>query len=192
MTTPNTSDFATFSKGVDFGKAATDYRKFRAGFPQEFFERIARQLNLRSGLQALDLGTGTGTVARGLAELGLEVIGLDPSDALMEQAVALDAEAGVSVEYRVGRAEELPFESEAFDLVTAGQCWHWFDRPRAAAECMRALKPGARLIICHFDWIPLPGNMVGATEAMILEANPQWLPMSGGTGSIRNGWAIWR
>ena len=54
---------------------------------------------VRAGMKALDLGTGTGTVARGLARSGLEVTGLDKSTALMEQAKLLDADAGVAVRY---------------------------------------------------------------------------------------------
>jgi SAM-dependent methyltransferase len=174
--------FEAFSKGVDFGRTASDYRKFRAGFPGAFFERIARQFALGPGMRALDLGTGTGTVARGLAELGLDVTAVDPATALMQQAAELDREAGVQVEYLEGRAEDLPFDGGAFDVVTAGQCWHWFKRDVAAAEVMRVLKPGGLLVIAHFDWIPLPGNVVGATESMIIEANPAWKPMSGGNG----------
>ncbi len=178
----NSRSFAAFSKGVDFGRTATDYRKFRAGFPAEFFERIARQFTLGPGMRALDLGTGTGTVARGLAELGLVVTAVDPATALMQEAAEMDREAGVQVEYLVGRAEDLAFENETFDLVMAGQCWHWFKRDEAAAEAMRVLKPGGLLVIAHFDWIPLPGNVVAATEDMIIEANTEWKPMSGGTG----------
>jgi hypothetical protein len=44
------------------------------------------------------------------------------------------------------------------------------------------------LAICHFDWIPLPGNVVAATEALILAHNPDW-PFSGGTG-IYPAWAL--
>jgi len=174
--------FGSFRKGVDFGRAAAEYRKFRAGFPQRFFEQLAAQLALKPGSRALDLGTGTGTVARGLAELGLGVTAIDPSVALMYQAADLDREAGVTVEYLEGRAEDLPFDNDTFDIVTAGQCWHWFDRPLAAEEALRVLKPGGWLVIAHFDWIPLSGNVVHATETLILEVNPKWLPMAGGTG----------
>jgi hypothetical protein len=44
-----------------------------------------------------------------------------------------------------------------------------------------ALKPGGVLAIAHFDWLPLAGNVVAATEAMILEANPAWT-FAGGAG----------
>jgi ubiquinone/menaquinone biosynthesis C-methylase UbiE len=126
-----------FGEQVDFGKAATDYGRFRAGFPDAFFQRLAEQCGPFAGKAALDVGTGAGTVARGLARMGAVVTGLDPSTALMDEARKLDAEQGVSVAYVEGRAEAPPFPDAAFDIVTAGQCWHWFDRPRAAREAMR-------------------------------------------------------
>lgn len=166
---------------VDFGKAAGDYARHRAGFPERFFERLATQLDLKPMMRALDVGTGTGTVARGLAALGLTVEAVDPSAPMMEQARALDEAEGVAVAYQVGKAEALPFPDARFDLVTAGQCWHWFDRPKAASEAMRVLKAGGILVQCHFDWLPIAGNMVEATEALIMHYNPGWRA-GGGTG----------
>ncbi|HWJ39731.1 MAG TPA: class I SAM-dependent methyltransferase, partial [Candidatus Limnocylindrales bacterium] len=126
---------------ADFGKTASDYGRHRAGFPDEFFDRLAASGILRAGMRALDLGTGTGTIARGLALRGCEVIGLDRSVSLMEQAAELDRVAAVVVKYVNAAAEETGLPAAEFDLVTAGQCWHWFDRPRAAAETRRVLKP---------------------------------------------------
>jgi SAM-dependent methyltransferase len=166
---------------VDFGCTAGDYAQYRAGFPDALFGILADRGIGGRGCRVLDLGTGTGALARGLAVRGATVFGLDPSAAMMEAARALDREAGVSVEYRVGRAEEPGFAEASFDAVTAGQCWHWFDRARAATACFRVLRPGGRLAIAHFDWIPLPGNLIEATERLILAHNPHWT-MAGGTG----------
>jgi SAM-dependent methyltransferase len=166
---------------ADFGKTAIDYGRHRAGFPDEFFDRLAASNIIRAGMRALDLGTGTGSVARGLALRGCEVTGLDRSAPLMEQAAELDRGAGVVVKYINAAAEVTGLPAAEFDLVTAGQCWHWFDRPRAAAESRRVMKPGGKLVIAHFDWIPLPGNMVAATEKLIEKHNPKW-KFGGGLG----------
>ena len=170
-----------FGGQVDFGRTAGDYATHRAGFPQAFFDLLAARGYAQAGQSALDLGTGTGTVARGLAQLGLQVTGLDPAEALLQEARALDRAAGISVAYRAAKAEANGAANASFDLVTAGQCWHWFDRPRTAAEAVRVLRPGGRIVIAHFDWLPLPGNLVEATEALILRYNPDWAG-AGGSG----------
>ena len=87
----------------------------------------------------------------------------------------------MATRYVVARAEDAGFPARSFDLVAAGQSWHWFDRERAAAEARRLLVPGGQLVIAHFDWIPLPGNVAEATEHLIEHHNPQW-KFGGGTG----------
>lgn len=166
---------------IDFGKTAHDYSRHRAGFPDEFFERLAAWGLGTPGQQVLDLGTGAGTVARGLARRGCKVIGLDPAWALLKEAERLDAEAGVVVPRLRAFAETTGLRAQSFDGVTAGQCWHWFDRARAAQEARRLLVPQGRLVIAHFDWIPLAGNVVEATERLIEHHNPRWT-MGGGAG----------
>jgi SAM-dependent methyltransferase len=158
----------------DFGATSEDYARHRAGFPDSLFERLASLGIGRSGQAVVDLGTGTGSLARGFARRGCRVVGIDPAEAMLQAARRLDAAAGLSVEYRVARAEETGLSDAAFDIAAAGQCWHWFDRPRAAAEVARVVKPDGVLVIAHFDWIPLAGNMVRATEELIERHNRDW------------------
>jgi SAM-dependent methyltransferase len=173
---------------VDFGPTAGDYAAYRAGFPDEFFARlIANRVGLK-GQQILDVGTGTGALARGFARRGCIVTGLDPSREMLVEARRLDAEAGVNVSYRIGRAEDTGLAAARWDVVSAGQCWHWFDRPRAAREARRLLVAGAALLICHMDYLPLVGNVCALTEELILEHNPSWT-MAGGTG-IHAEWTL--
>lgn len=159
---------------VDFGKTASDYAKHRIGFPDRFFERLFDAGVVAKGEHVLDLGTGTGTIARGLAKRGCVVTGLDPSDAMLEEAKRLDRDAGVATHYVQARAENTGLPDASFDVVTAGQCWHWFDRQQAALEARRVLVPSGCLVIAHFDWLPLPGNVVEATERLIKAHNPPW------------------
>jgi SAM-dependent methyltransferase len=179
------ADLADWTKQVDFGKTASDYARHRAGFPASFFQRLGDEGIARPGSRALDLGTGTGTVARGLAQMGLAVTGLDPADDLTAQARQLDGAAGVSIDYVTAKAEQTGLPDNHFDLVTAGQCWHWFERTRAAAEARRILKPGGTLLVAHFDWLPLPGNVVSASERLIRRHNPEW-SYHGATGVYRH------
>lgn len=164
-----------------FGRTAKDYRTFRAGFPDEIAVGLeAHGVELR-GRDLVDVGTGTGALARVLAPRVATTRAIDPAPELLAEARQLDAEAGVTVTYSVGTAEQTGLETESADIVTAGQCWHWFDADAAVTELARVLRPGGQLVIAHFDWIPLPSNVVEATERLILEANPQW-HMGGGTG----------
>jgi SAM-dependent methyltransferase len=166
---------------IDFGKTADDYKTHRQGFPPAFFERLIELNLIGSNKPVLDIGTGTGTLARGAALAGSQVVAVDIAAELLEQARLLDKEAGVEIVYHIASAEETGLLDESFDTVMAGQCWHWFDRPRVAAEVNRLLGAGGKIVIAHLDWIPLAGNIVEATESLILKYNPTWL-MSGGSG----------
>jgi SAM-dependent methyltransferase len=157
---------------VDFGRTAEDYVKHRAGFPERFFQRLAREGVLRPGLRAVDLGTGTGSIARGLARQGCQVTALDLSASMLEGARKLAAAEGLSIDWWLAPAEDTGLPEGSADLVIAGQCWHWFDRAAAAREAARLLVPGGRLVIAHFDWVSLPGNIIEATEHLIHEFNP--------------------
>lgn len=166
---------------IDFGETAADYARHRAGYPAGLFERLACFGLGVPEQRVLDLGTGTGALGRGFARAGCNVVGLDLSQALLDEARRLDGLEALASEYLSAQAECVPLEDHQFDIVSAGQCWHWFDRPQAALEARRLLKPAGHMVIAHFDWLPLPGNMVEATEHLIEAFNPAWC-MGGGVG----------
>jgi SAM-dependent methyltransferase len=159
---------------VNWDSTAADYASFRAGFPAEFYERLADHARAGTPGRALDLGTGTGNLARGLAARGWRVTGLDISNAMIGAARRLDAAAGVSVDYRVGRSEATGLPAASFDLICAGTCWHWFDRPAAAREAHRLLRPDGRLVVAAMEWQSEPGNVVESTCELIRHYNPDW------------------
>jgi SAM-dependent methyltransferase len=166
---------------VDFGKTASDYGRYRAGYPDELYRRLGVFGAGAAGQRVLDVATGTGFLGRGFALRGCRVVGLDISMELMREAQRLDAAAGLASRYVRAKSESPPFKDGSFDLACAGQSWHWFNRGEAAASLRRILRPGGNLVIAHFDWIPLPGNVVEATEQLIVKHNPKWA-LSGGLG----------
>jgi SAM-dependent methyltransferase len=160
--------------GPDWSATSTDYARHRQGFPPRFYETIAREGLFAPGMRVLDLGTGTGTVARALAARGADVLGLDPAPGQIAAARDLAATEGSRARFAEGLAERTGQPAASFDLVVAAQAWHWFERPLAAAEAKRVLKPGGALLICHHDWLPLPGSVAHATEFLIEAHNPRW------------------
>lgn len=165
----------------DFGKAAEDYAAYRKGFPRSFFERLLQDGIGKAGQRILDLGTGTGTLARGFAKQGAEVTGLDISPELLHQAKTLSKREGVSANYVLGRAEDTKLPAGQFDVITAGQCWLWFDGLAAARECIRLLNRGGYLVIAHFCYLPERSNVAEQTERLILKHHPTW-PLAGSDG----------
>lgn len=155
---------------VDFGRAAGDYARHRQGFPPEFFVRLAAMGLGVAGLRVLDVGAGTGALARAFAAGGAQVAALDPSAPMLAEARSLDGRLRCAV----GRAEALPFAPGAFDLVSAATCWHWFDRGAAAREARRVLAPGGALLIAQHDFHRIPGGVVALTFEAIrrFEAGP--------------------
>jgi SAM-dependent methyltransferase len=99
--------------------------------------------------QVLDVGTGTGHTALAFAPRVASVIGLDMTEAMLDQARELAAQQGVSnVDFELGDAMGLPYDSGRFDLVTCRVCAHHFaDVPRAVGEMARVLRPGGQLLV---------------------------------------------
>ncbi len=166
---------------VDFGGTARDYGAYRTAFPAELFTRLAARGVGLPGQRVADLGTGTGVLARSFAAAGCVVTGVDVAPEMLAEARRADAAAGLEIAYRVAPAEDTGLAGNAWDVVSAGQCWHWFDRRRAAAEAARLLVDGGALAICYRDYVVAPGNVCEASEQLVLAHNPGWA-MGGWTG----------
>jgi SAM-dependent methyltransferase len=111
------------------------------------------------------------------------VVGIDVAPGQIAMAARVASERGLSetARFLVGRAEATGRESGAFDLVTAGQCWHWFDGPATLAEARRVLRSGGLLVIVQYSYLSEHAPVARDTEALVLEFNPAWT-MAGWTG----------
>ena len=167
--------WATANSPPISARPPTDYARHRAGYPDWLFERLMRRGLARPGMRALDLATGTGYLARGLAQRGLTVTGhrYRAGDDGSGQGAGCGAGPRTST-MSSARRKRPACRQRSFDLVTAACCWHWFDRSKASAEVLRLLKPGGWLVICAQNWFPLGDNVVARTEAIVQRHNPKW------------------
>ncbi|MHB1295652.1 MAG: class I SAM-dependent methyltransferase [Anaerolineae bacterium] len=98
----------------------------------------------QAGERALDVGTGTGHFAAALAARGLEVVGLDASEAMLAVARARSA----AVTWQRGQAEALPFGDGAFPLVLSVTALEFMRDPALALDEMcRVTAPGGRMVV---------------------------------------------
>ena len=128
------------------------------------YERIAAQLLPAAelvievadpipGETLVDVGCGSGNAALLAAERGAGVIGVDPSERLLEVAAATAAERDLDAEFVLGEAGSMPIaDAEAAVVVSVFGVIFAEDPAAAAAEIARVAKPSARVVFAA--WVP--------------------------------------
>ncbi|MEV0807812.1 methyltransferase domain-containing protein [Micromonospora sp. NPDC050200] len=142
--------------------------------------RLADRLDLRAGERVLDVASGRGRTALTLAaEYAVDITGMDLSDANVALATDAAQSAGLAdrVRFEVGDAERLPVDAGSFDAVVCECAFCTFpDKPTAAAELARVLRPGGRLgitdVTVNPDRLPPELTGLGAWIACIADARP--------------------
>jgi SAM-dependent methyltransferase len=122
-------------RASSFGDDAEEYDRVRPQYPAALIDVLVRE----RPHAVLDVGCGTGIVARVLTARGCDVLGLEPDERMAEVA----RRHGVRVE--AGAFEEWQASDRLFDLLTAGQAWHWVDPRRGAVKATQVLRPGGRI-----------------------------------------------
>ncbi len=159
-------------KPFDWGRTSEDYAKFRDIYPSEFYERIAARGLCVDGQRVLDIGTGTGVLPRNMRRFGAKWTGADISEDQIAQAKRLSE--GMGFDYYALPAEKLDFPDGTFDVVTACQCFWYFDHEVLMPKIRRMLKPDGRLLILCMEWLPFEDKIAGASEELVLKYNPKW------------------
>jgi trans-aconitate 2-methyltransferase len=99
-------------------------------------------LSPRAGERVLDLGCGTGHLTARIAEAGADVVGIDSSAEMIEEARRLFP----TIRFEVADARDFAFD-EPFDAVFSNAVLHWVKPQEQAVACVRrALKPGGRFV----------------------------------------------
>ena len=158
----------------DWGKTSEDYAKFRDIYPPAFYDKLISLGLYKPNTSVLDIGTGTAVLPRALYHTGARFTGTDLSAEQIGQAKRICSENGMDIELRVGGAEKKLFPDNSFDVVTACQCYWYFDHAKAAEAIYEQLKPQGRLAFIVMNWLPFEDEIAAASEEMVLKYNPTW------------------
>lgn len=159
-------------RGFDWGLASADYAKYRDIYPDEFYDRIIKLGYCKDGQRVLDLGTGTGVLPRNLYKYGAEFVGADISENQIKYAKELSK--GLAINYVVSSAENLDFAEKSFDVITACQCFMYFDKKMILPKLHRFLKENGHLLILYMAWLPFESEIAKISEDLVLKYNPSW------------------
>ncbi|WP_022867178.1 class I SAM-dependent methyltransferase [Schaalia vaccimaxillae] len=135
-----------------FAVPAPKYAQVRPDYPPSIIDHVLRvcgQGIAARPTKAADIGAGTGKMAVLLAERGLVIDAVEPSEAMRDQmAQALpDVIANGQVRAHDATAERTGLADSSVELVVAAQSWHWVDAALAAQEAARILVPGGTLAV---------------------------------------------
>lgn len=164
---------ATYDEAAGYGRLSPLER-------EAWIRLLGRLVDPSRSRRVLDIGTGTGFLALLLAELGHEVVGIDPSEAMLARARAKVAAAGLAVELRHGDAYEPGVPEGSVDVVISRHVlWLLHEPERAVTAWARTVRPGGRIIDIDGVWLPAgladrAGLMLG--RALALARTRRWRP----------------
>jgi ubiquinone/menaquinone biosynthesis C-methylase UbiE len=145
-------------KHGDFTGLAGDYARFRPGYAPHVATAIVSYVGRdAAGIDAADIGAGTGIWTRMLAARGLHsVVAVEPNDDMRVQGI--ETSHGTHIVWREGSAEATGLPNGSADLVSMASSLHWADFDKACGEFHRILRPG--------------GVFVALWNTRFIEANP--------------------
>jgi len=141
--------------------------------PPSFYQRLSSLGVGVADQKILDLGTGTGVLARQFAKQGCEVFASDISPEQVKMAETLAQLENLKITTKIAPAEESDFGRQ-FDAITANQCFLYFNKAKVIPFIKNSLSPGGILLTSHFSWLPLVDPIAAASEKLILKYNPNW------------------
>jgi ubiquinone/menaquinone biosynthesis C-methylase UbiE len=112
-------------------------------------QRLVAAARLKGDERVLDIATGPGYIAEAFARAAREVIGVDLTEAMLAIARERTQQRGVTnVIFRIGDAQNLPFESEEFEIVVSRLALHHVQNPlQVVREMTRVVRRGGTVLI---------------------------------------------
>lgn len=161
-------------KAFDWGRTSSDYARYRDIYPEEFYQKILNMGMCIKGQNILDIGTGTGVLPRNLYKYGAKFMGIDISENQIEQAIVLSQKFNMDIKFQCIAAEKAEFPDNIFDVITACQCFSYFNHKEIAPRLHKLLKPNGHFAILYMAWLPFEDVIAGKSEELVLKYNPVW------------------
>ena len=158
-----------------FDAWADEYERYRPGYPAALFDLIAERLMLPAHPAVVDLGAGTGKVARAMAALGWHVTAVEPGAAMLAVLRDCAAGEGLAIATVLATAEQTGLPAAGFEAAVAGEAYHWFDAPAALTEMGRIVRPGGGIA---FFW-----NVVDETRSPLVASERRLVAEYGVSGA---------
>lgn len=158
----------------DWGRASADYARFRDIYPAAFYQKIVDLGLCTAGQNVLDLATGTGVLPRNLYQFGAKFTGVDIAANQITQARRLADVQGMRIDFQVCAVEDVEFPDESFDVVTACQCFLYFDKAVVLPRVHRLLRRDGHFCILFMAWLPFESEIAKVSEDLVLRYNPSW------------------
>ncbi len=131
-----------------FVSTAEYYARYRPGYPPAVFARLRAAFSLDGTGRLLDLGCGTGELARPLHADFEHFVGVDSSPEMVAEAQRQSALAGiVNIHWLCMPAEDISDQLGHFRLVTLGNSFHWMRQDEVLDKAYALLEPGGGLAI---------------------------------------------
>jgi SAM-dependent methyltransferase len=147
---------------------ANEYERYRPGYPADLFDLIAGRLSLPRDAAIVDLGAGTGKVARAAAARGWRVPAVDPGEPMLEVLRTESNAERLHVHVVRATAEHTGLADATFDAALAGEAYHWFDAPTALDEMGRIVRPGGGIAL-FWNVVDEGRPLVAAERALVRE-----------------------
>jgi SAM-dependent methyltransferase len=84
------------------------------------------------------------------------------------------AASNMKIDFQAVSTEQLDFTGASFDVITACQCFWYFDHERVMPKLAELLKTDGRLLILYMAWLPYEDTIAKASEDLVLKYNPKW------------------